>query len=346
MSTPSIPWTGSVHRTLSRSIHRYGGSVPPVPPGPSTRYLSMLDGQSKFWRREVPWVCVDPIVEIVYLGKTSNSTYFCFDGADNTDRAYAYVNATTGFVNSIAGASILLNGNSIGSNAVRGEEGKLNRLRVSFSGSFRVQALGCRFSLDSLFSPIPFFSVDLVDPSSEANSFSYPLDSQDPYSMPNGLEPIMPLPSEAFVFQNSSVDKSDRQLITKNEDTPGYTGTETWEESLKTVTGSAAVTAPDAISIDEVGSSLAAIGISVLTGYYRVSGNANLISGKVDLSVKPAFAGVKESITASGDFSFDVLSEGLIGFKRSFDQGAQVVISQLKVVPIYDWAEGANPNAT
>ena len=133
---------------MPQVVLRAGGGTPPL----NQRYFTQLDGQSKFWRRETPWVCVDPIVEITFLGNTAPATYFLFDGVDATDRAFLYSNSTNGLLNT-NGATIELNGSVVSNGTVAAVVGDLNKVVVTFAGSYRLQTLGARFSQDSLFAP-------------------------------------------------------------------------------------------------------------------------------------------------------------------------------------------------
>jgi len=73
----------------------------------------------------------------------------------------------------------------------------------------------------------------------------------------------------------------------------------------------------------------------------RVTGNATINNGQVDISLLSGLAGVAASITASGPFSFDLDSTGYVGFKRAFAGGADATITNLKVITILDFAAGA-----
>ena len=172
--------------SMPQVVLRAGGAAPPPPPL-NERYFTQLDGQSKFWRRETPWVCVDPIVEITFLGNTAPSTYFLFDGVDSSDRAYLYSNANNGFLNT-NGATIELNGSVVANGAVAAVVGELNKVVVTFTGSYRLQTLGARFSQDNLFAPTIISSIKLIDPADVANTFDYPIDKNLPFELPDGEE--------------------------------------------------------------------------------------------------------------------------------------------------------------
>ena len=227
------PLNDSGQLVLSSDVTHYSGGVPfnsdgtvssnvSAPPPPSNeRYFTQLDGQSKFWRREAPWVCVDPVVEITFLGNTAPSTYFLFDGVDATDRAYLYSNANNGLLNT-NGSTIELNGSVVASGAVAAVVGELNKVTVTFVGSYRLQTLGARFSQDSLFSPTIISSIKLIDPSDATNTFDYPLDKNLAYELPDGEAD--PLSNSRFIFENGSIDQSDRLLVTEKQDGSGFIG--------------------------------------------------------------------------------------------------------------------------
>ena len=153
---------------------------------------------------------------------------------------------------------------------------------------------------------------------------------------------VREIPNSALIFENGSIDQSDRLLVTQNANT-GFWGEDKWFDAIKSVTGQVTVPTPDSITIDEVGGTLAGVAIDAPAAPIRVTGDCDLISGKVDISVIPALAGVAASITQSGPFSFDLVSEGALGFKRAFSGGAQATITNIKVELRYDYATGANP---
>tara|TARA_R100000541_G_scaffold54431_2_gene62913 strand:- start:35 stop:1723 length:1689 start_codon:yes stop_codon:yes gene_type:complete len=150
------------------------------------------------------------------------------------------------------------------------------------------------------------------------------------------------IPNSALIFENGSIDQSDRLLVTKNA-AIGFWGEDKWSEAIKSVTGQVTVPTDDSITIDEVGGTLAGVAIDAPAAPIRVTGDCDLISGQVDISVIPALAGVAASITQSGPFSFDLDSQGALGFKRAFSGGAQAVITNIKVELRYDYATGAQP---
>ena len=162
-----------------------------IPPPLNERYFTQLDGQSKFFRRETVWECVDPVVEVVFLGYKPTTTYMLFDGDLIGDaRAFAFINATTGYVNCPNAQTLELNGVAVTPNtsAAKPVEGELNRIRVSFTGTFKVQVLGCRFARDAAFAPTIIESIKLIDPAGATNTFNYPLDENLPYDLPDGVE--------------------------------------------------------------------------------------------------------------------------------------------------------------
>ena len=179
MSFFSSTWINGA--SMPQVVLRAGDTPPPL----NERYFTQLDGQSKFFRRETPWVCVDPVVEITFLGNTAPATYFLFDGVDATDRAFLYANANNGLLNTNA-AIIELNSAIVSNAAVAAVVGELNKVIVTFSGSYRLQTLGARFSQDSLFAPTIIESIKLIDPADATNTFNYPMDKNLPYELPDG----------------------------------------------------------------------------------------------------------------------------------------------------------------
>ena len=153
---------------------------------------------------------------------------------------------------------------------------------------------------------------------------------------------VKEIPDSALIFENGSVDQSDRLLVTKNA-AIGFWGEDKWFDAIKSVTGQVTVPTPDSITIDEVGGTLAGVAVDTPAAPIRVTGDCDLISGQVDISVIPALAGVAASITQSGPFSFDLVSQGALGFKRAFSGGAQATITNIKVELRYDYATGAQP---
>ena len=171
---------------ISGVINGSSGDIPPL----NERYFTQLDGQSKFFRREAVWECVDPVVEVVFLGYEPTTTYMLFDGdLTGNARAFAFINANTGYVNCPNAQTLELNGVAVTPNtsAAKPVEGELNRIRVSFTGTFKVQVLGCRFARDAAFAPTIIESIKLIDSADTANTFNYPLDENLPYELPDGV---------------------------------------------------------------------------------------------------------------------------------------------------------------
>ena len=155
---------------------------------------------------------------------------------------------------------------------------------------------------------------------------------------------VKEIPDSALIFENGEVDGSDRLLVTEKQDGSGFLGADLWYDGTKTITGNATAPTDDSITINETGAALAAVGITAPVGPITVTGDCELISGQVDLSVIPNFSGVAASITESGTFSFDLESQGAVGFKRAFIGGAVANITNIKVDVRYDYASGASPS--
>ena len=151
------------------------------------------------------------------------------------------------------------------------------------------------------------------------------------------------LPDSALIFENGSIDGSDRLLVDPTG--TGFDGQDEWADAIKTLTGEATAPTPSSILINETGVTLSGVSIPARVGVIlRVSGDADITSGQIDLSVNSNMTGVAASITASGTFTFDLDSNGFIGFKRAFTGGAVAELTNLKVIAIYDYATGANPS--
>ena len=85
-----------------------------------------------------------------------------------------------------------------------------------------MQVLGCRFARDAAFAPTIIESIKLIDSADTANTFNYPLDENLPYELPDGEAD--PLANSALIFENGSIDGSDRLLVTEKEDGSGFVG--------------------------------------------------------------------------------------------------------------------------
>ena len=459
---PRRKWTNklawSVWAQRRNNKRRAGGVTPPVPPL-NERYFTILDGQSKFWRRDTPWACVDPVVEITFLGNTIPDVYMLFDGVASSDRMFLYSEASDGILKTNA-ETIQLNGVDIPKGTQPAVEKELNTVSVVFSGSFRLQVVGTRFSKDGLFAPTIVTSIKLVDPSDPDNTFVYPMDKNLPYELPVGevlgselwsgsdsvgagwidngdgsyssdgtttdsfLMQSIPavltgnyvlevsfvvsdyssggvrsviygvdgvavgttvssdglftesvgrssntifapnkiamqadptfngkvsdisfrvIPDSALIFENGEVDGSDRIPVREKSDNTGFLGQDGWGESIKSVSGQAAAPTANSIAINETTNNLAAVGISFPAMPVTISGVADITSGQVDISVIPGFSGVAASINQSGEFSFDLVSQGAVNFKRAFGSGAVALITDIKVQVRYDYAEGVEP---
>lgn len=226
----AAPFSASGQLVLGTDVNHYCGGVPfnatsaisSTAGGPpiNERYFTQLDGQSKYWRRLAAWTCANPTIEIMFLGATTPSTYFLFDGVDNTDRAYLFSNSTTGYVNS--NGALNLNSVAVTTNTTPAVDSKLNKVVVSLTGTYRLAVLGVRFSQNSNFAPVIISSVNLIDPSNPANSFNYPLDKNLAYALADGTTD--PLAGSTWEFENGSIDGSDRLLVTEKQDGSGFVG--------------------------------------------------------------------------------------------------------------------------
>ena len=102
-SSGATHYSGGVGYTEAGSIGAVATAPPVCWPEPITpcsteteRYLWLMDGQDDFWLRAETWQCVDPVIEMSFIGYTPASTYILFDGdTSGTDRAFAFINAAT-----------------------------------------------------------------------------------------------------------------------------------------------------------------------------------------------------------------------------------------------------------
>jgi hypothetical protein len=155
------------------------------------------------------------------------------------------------------------------------------------------------------------------------------------------------LPSSALIRENNELDGSDIILIDRQADNGGWDSVaNAWEPAVKAITGSATSSTPTSITINEVGNNTPLAGVQIFSSglvgdVIRVTGNATINSGQIDISLLSGLAGVAASITASGPFSFDLDSTGYVGFKRAFAGGADATITDIKVITVLDYANGA-----
>lgn len=150
------------------------------------------------------------------------------------------------------------------------------------------------------------------------------------------------LPKSTLTFENGEPDGSDRELITRKSDNSGWTAEDSWG-GVKTVMGNATAPTANSITINELTTTLAGVSVEAPDGaLVLVTGVLDLTSGEVDISPQTSLNGVSTTLTTSGPFSVVITSEGGVGFKRSFSEGAIASITDIKAVPFYDFAAGAN----
>ena len=309
------------------------------------RYLWIMDGQDDFWLRSDTWSCVNPTVEISFIGRVTSGTYMLFDGDETgVDRAFAFINGNTGYVNSPNAQTIELNGVEVvgNTNASRPVEGKENLLKITFVGNFRVRAVGCRFMVDTAFCRTPITAIKLTDPANEENTHTTKFTGNERYQLEVGGTSGN---STTFYRENEEVDGSDIVPITRLPDpATGWEDVETlWVAGETTDVGNANAVSPTSIMINETSSELAGVYVNTPANNatIRVSGRAFMTSGVVDVSVAPNLSGKVASISESGPFSFELSSLGSIGFKRAFGGGAVALLTEIKVVTLRPYAEGA-----
>ena len=325
-----------------------GGGSPPL----DERYFTQLDGQSKYWRRIEPdyGQTTNATLECLFYGGSGSGLRY-LEGRHSDDRFYIalqdnevmFGNGANGGLSptvvsltKINHAKLVADGTNITFfvNAVQ-------IIQVPQLWSGLLDEVGFGVKGDQLQN---FYDGILVSARVTTDTVDnvYGLDSNLPYDLAEGTTD--PLADSTLIFENGSVDGSDRLLVTENAEV-GFLGDDKWFDAIKAVTGQATVPTDDSITIDEVGGTLAGVAINTPAAPITVTGDCDLISGQVDISVIPALAGVAASITQSGPFSFDLDSQGALGFKRAFSGGAQAVITNIKVKLRYDYATGANPDA-
>ena len=113
-------------------------------------------------------------------------------------------------------------------------------------------------------------------------------------------------------------------------------GPDIWGGKTKNVVGNATAPTSNSITINEVGATLSgvSVGIPEISMVVRVTGIATITSGVIDVSAEFGLGGVVGSIATDGQFSVDVVTNGGVGFKRSFASGAVATITNIKVQQI------------
>jgi hypothetical protein len=356
----AAPFSASGQLVLGSDVTHYSGGIPFTAtsainsitgaPPLNQRYFTQLDGQSKYWRRIEP-----------DYGQTTNATIEClFFGADNsvTEVLVGRI-SNSKFYLAVSGGQVGYgDGSAFTSGLTTIDPTKINHAKLvadginvtffvngvqitqiaqTWTGALDSVAFGSNNGTANLYNGILVsarVTTDTVDN-------VYGLDTNLPYDLADGTTD--PLADSTLIFENGSIDGSDRLLVTERQDNSGFLGEDLWPDGVKAIAGNATTTGINSISINETGTALAAVGIAAPAVPVTLSGFANLATGQVDISVIPAFAGVVVSITQSGAFSFDLESQGAINFKRSFANGAQATITNIKVEPTYDYAAGAAP---
>ena len=198
--------------------------------------------------------------------------------------------------------------------------------------------------IDTAFCPTPVTGISLIDPASEENSHTTKFKDNLNYQLELGGTSEN---STTFYRENEEADGSGIALISRKKENSGWEDVNSiWEPNTIGITGKATTTGPDSFVVFETGEDLAGV-ISpepISGSLIGVTGNLSLTSGQLDVSVKENLAGVELSLTESGDFSFEVISLGYLGFKRSFASGAEATVTNLKVRTIRDFAAGSLPN--
>ena len=350
-----------VIRGVISSIFGGGGNVEPTcwpePIGPCStamqRYLWEMDGQSMYWRRESAdyGQTVNARLRVAFVGGSGVGVQYLV-GRHSNDRFYI----------ALEGSDVMYGNGPNGSLSKTAIDlSKINKAELVADGidvSFYVnnvlittQAQSWTGLLDDIGFGVRgdqqsnFYSGSLYATAVETDNENdvYPLDGNGPTEFPIGSTN----PNAKLTRENEELDGSDIILIDRQADNGGWdTVANAWEPAVKAITGSATSSSPTSITIDEVGSNTPLAGVQIFSSglvgdVIRVTGNATINSGQVDISLLSGLSGVAASITASGPFSFDLDSTGYIGFKRAFAGGADATITNLKVITILDYADGA-----
>tara|TARA_R110000824_G_scaffold111136_3_gene259452 strand:- start:3937 stop:4971 length:1035 start_codon:yes stop_codon:yes gene_type:complete len=331
---------------MSQVVLRAGDIPPPL----NERYLTQLDGQSKYWRRIDPdyGQTTTATLECLFVGG-GGSGFQLVTGRHSDDRFYIGINNAN---------SVVFGNGSVTSGETTVDRTKINHAKLTADGTNvtfyvnGVQISQVAQTWSGLLDQVGFGAKDAgtanfydgIQVSSRVTTDTevdiYPLDKNLAYELANGTTD--PLADSTLIFENGSIDGSDRLLVDPTG--TGFEGQDEWADAIKTLTGEATAPTPSSILINETGATLSGVSIPARVGVIlRVSGDADITSGQIDLSVNSNLTGVAASITASGTFTFDLESNGFIGFKRAFTGGAVAELTNLKVIAIYDYATGAAP---
>ena len=224
MSFFSSTWINGA--SMPQVVLRAGGDIPPPL---NQRYITMLDGQSKFWRRNTEWTSgsagasVDTLFFPNDISRSSRQ-YVTDDSESNPERLYVSIEPNTGNISwdsSITVTSAKLNGQTIARNSTPPEQGKINRVELTTTTQVSFGNLGSKNDGADFFDGA-VFSVEVVDASSASNSFSHPLDTNLTYDLADGTTD--PLAGSTLIFENGSIDQSDRLLVTEKQDGTGFVG--------------------------------------------------------------------------------------------------------------------------
>ncbi len=358
MSFFSNTWINGASKSL---VITSGRSVDPTcwpePIGPCStamrRYLWEMDGQSMYWRRQSNdyGQTVNARLRVAFAGGSGSGLQYLV-GRVSSDRFYIALNGNSvnygnGTQSTQGSTSVDLSVINVAELVADGTDVRfyVNNVLIetqaaTWTGLLNNVGFGVKGTSQQGFYNGSIYSV-AVETDSESDI--YPLDGNGPTEFPIGSTN----PSSKLTRENEEIDGSDIILIDRQADNGGWdTVANAWEPAVKTITGSATSSAPTSITIDEVGNNTPLAGVQIFSSglvgdVIRVTGNAAINSGQVDISLLSGLAGVAASITASGPFSFDLDSTGYVGFKRAFAGGADATITDIKVITIFDYADGA-----
>ena len=353
-------YSGGVGYTEAGSIGAVASAPPtcwPEPIGPCStamqRYLWEMDGQSMYWRRESNdyGQTVNARLRVAFTGGSGVGLQYLV-GRHSNDRFYIALNDSKVCLGN--GADGLKNQTTVDLAEINlaelvadGTDVKfyVNNVLVStqtqsWTGLLDDVGFGVKGDQQQEFYSGSIYSVAVE---TDTENDVYPLDGNGPTEFPIGSTN----PNAKLTRENEELDGSDIILIDRQADNGGWdTVANIWEPAVKAITGSATSPTPTSITIDEVGNNTPLAGVQIFSSglvgdVIRVTGNATINNGQVDISLLSGLAGVAASITASGPFSFDLDSTGYVGFKRAFAGGADATITNLKVITILDFAAGA-----
>ena len=225
--TNSLAW--SVWAQRRNNKRRAGGNIPPPL---NQRYFTQLDGQSKYWRRIEP-----------DYGQTTNATLECLfygGGGSGAEYLVGCVGADRFYIALVNGDVVFGNGVSGGLGTTTVDSSKINHAKLVADGSSvkffindvlitqvaqlwtgLLDAVGFGHRVDI---GTAFYSGILVSARVTTDTVDnvYGLDTNLPYDLADGTTD--PLADSTLIFENGSIDQSDRLLVPEKQDGTGFVG--------------------------------------------------------------------------------------------------------------------------